>query len=640
MAAVQQKYAEEAAKRLRPDGLAQFVELKDSDSERFRALDRDPWADHAALNAQDPAPLKDGAQYKFVILGAGYGGLLFAVRLIQAGVATGPDDIRIIDTAGGFGGTWYWNRYPGLHCDVESYAYMPLLEETGYMPKYKYSPGPELLEHANRIATQWHLHDKAAFRTSIKNSSWEDTTNTWSLKATQDRGPDEKPIDLHFSSQYVLIASGVLTKPQIPRISGLDSFSGPITHSARWDYSITGGSPEKPDLTGLADKRVGIVGTGATAIQAVPRLAKWAKELYVFQRTPSAIHHRGQRPTDPDGWKTKIASKKGWQLERNLNFSSYLENAPDPAKENAVGDDWTKMPAFSAVIGGPGIVEPIPEKISAHVQKLYALDAPRREAVHARVDSIVSNPETAAKLKAWYPVWCKRPTFSDEYLQTFNQPNVHLVDTDGKGLSGANSNGLIVDGTEYPLDVLILCTGFRTPAEGNGSPAVRTGVEIRGREGRSLDEKWQGHGVATLHGTTSNGFPNLFFTGNIQGGAAPNYAFFLDVISAHVAQVVAAAESRAERGTRPVIEVTSPAEEAWSMECARRAAWFSGIIGCTPGYITSEGRRPQSQDPESMLKLSRASPWAEGITSYINTLKRWSADGQLDGLEIKNVPVV
>jgi cation diffusion facilitator CzcD-associated flavoprotein CzcO len=295
-----QKYTAEAAKRFRPEGLDQFVRLKESGSERFRALAEDPWVDHAALNAKEP--VKDDSKHKFIILGAGYGGLIYAVRLIEAGLASGPDDIRFVDAAGGFGGTWWWNRYPGLHCDVESYSYMPLLEETGYVPTKKYAAGPELLEHADRIATKWNLHDKALFRTNVKAARWNEAAQLWNVEVTEGRGPGEQSRDLTLKGQYVLIASGLLTNPHIPKIPELETFSGPIFHTARWDYNVTGGSPTDVTLTGLEGKRVGILGTGATAIQAVPKLAKYAKELYVFQRTPSAVSWRGQRETDLEEW--------------------------------------------------------------------------------------------------------------------------------------------------------------------------------------------------------------------------------------------------------------------------------------------------------------------------------------------------
>ncbi|KAJ4302002.1 hypothetical protein N0V88_002133 [Collariella sp. IMI 366227] len=537
-----QKYSAEAAKRMRSDGLNQFVPLQDSLSERFRSLAEDPWVDHAALNAKEP--VKDGSKFKFLILGAGYGGLLFAVRLIEAGLASGPDDIRFVDAAGGFGGTWWWNRYPGLRCDIESYIYMPLLEETGYIPKAKYSPGAELLEHADRIATKWELHDKAIFRAHVKTTKWDDEAELWNVQVIEGRGPGEQSRELNLQSQYVLIASGILTNPHVPKIPGLDSFEGPLFHTARWDYQVSGGTPEDPTLKGLEGKRVGILGTGATAIQVVPHLAKYAKDLYVFQRTPSSVSWRGQRATDPEEWKTKIARGKGWQRERMLNFDSYLTDAVKEGQEDMVADGWTALRSFSAVLGSPSypIVEPIPEKIAQHVGRLLKMDIPNTERVRARVDSIVQNPETAAKLKAWYPTWCKRPTFSDDYLQTFNLPNVHLIDTDGAGVSSATPTSLTASGTSYPLDILVLSTGYETPSIGAGSPAVRTGVAIYGRAGRSLDEKWKTQGASTLHGVASNGFPNMFFAPLSQAAQAVNNVCTLDVAIEQVVYLVGQAE--------------------------------------------------------------------------------------------------
>ncbi|RKU44052.1 hypothetical protein DL546_005847 [Coniochaeta pulveracea] len=626
--ATQHKYAEEAAKRLRPDGLAQYVELKDAESDRFKAIGQDPWVDHAALNAQDPA-VKEGETYKFAILGAGYAGLLFAVRLLQSGAAKSADDIRLIDAAGGFGGTWYWNRYPGLRCDVESYTYMPLLEETGYMPTENYATGSELLEHAERIAKQFELTDKALFRATAHSTTWDEDNQLWTVKLTEDRGPGETAVDVQFQAQYVLIASGILTRPQVPKLPGLESFSGPMFHTARWDYSVTGGSPTDSNLVNLRDKRVGFLGTGATAIQALPQLAKSAKEVHVFQRTPSAVHWRGLKPTDPEVFRTQIAANKGWQRQRRMNFQSYLNNAPEPGQANLVGDAWTELRAFSAVMGTPGhIIEPTADKIGEHVGRLYALDLDRAERARALVDKVVKDKDTATKLKAWYPVWCKRPAFSDDYLDCFNLPNVHLVDTDGKGLSSATKSGLVFESKEYPLDVLILGTGYRTPAIGNGSPAARTGIDILGRNGRSLEDKWQPQGASTLHGLGTNGFPNLFFVGPSQGASAANYVLVLDIGAEHMAYII----SEANRKNKKVLEVSVEAEQEWTMECLKRAAWFSAVAGCTPGYITSEGEtmKPDSSVEERM-KLAQAAGWGEGVASYVKILEDWKAAGELQG---------
>lgn len=337
-----------------------------------------------------------------VILGGGFGALITAVRLIQAGLEA--KDIRFVESAGGFGGTWYWNRYPGLHCDVEAYCYLPFLEETGYVPPTKYSPGHEILEYSNRLAQHWDLADKALFRAEVKALTWDEDNKAWTVNLKEDRGPNQDPRNLNVQAQYFVIASGVLSRPQAPKIPGLEDFAGRMFHTARWDYSTTGGTPTDPDLTKLKDKRVGIIGTGATAIQVVPELAKHAKELYVFQRTPSAVSPREQRHTDPEEWRTKIAAKQGWQTERMNNLTRILSNSAEPDEPDLVDDWWTKIASYHATLGSTRRMPPAPtpEAIRAHVGEFVALDLPHAERTRARVDSIVQDKKTAAKLSTWW----------------------------------------------------------------------------------------------------------------------------------------------------------------------------------------------------------------------------------------------
>ncbi|KAJ7110157.1 pyridine nucleotide-disulfide oxidoreductase-like protein [Mycena epipterygia] len=623
---IHQKYAEERAKRLETP--RDYVELGRSDA--FHYMQEDLWVDHSALNSQTP-PVKDGDAVKFLVLGAGYAGLLFAVRLVQAGFRA--EDIRIVDAAGGFGGTWYWNRYPGLMCDTESYIYMPLLEETGHMPKHKYAYGPELRQHADTIAKKWELEDKALFRTEVKRLEWDDAAKQWVVSLTENRGPGETKKDLGIRAQFVFLASGVLNYPQIPKLPGIEKFKGHHFHTSRWDYAYTGGSPEEPTLVNLKDKKVGIIGTGATAIQAVPQLAKWAKELYVFQRTPSAVDARGQRATNPEEWNGKIACKKGWQRERMENFNSWVSNAPEG--ENLVGDGFANMPSYSALIGGPkyGII--VPEKVAEHVANMHALDAPRSNRVRARVDEIVKDKETAEKLKAWYPGWCKRPTFHDDYLPAFNQPNVKVVDTGGKGVERLTETGVVANGQEYPVDLLVLGTGYRGPGTGSGSPAHRANITVIGRDGKNIDDKWLS-GVATLHGVMTHDFPNLFFPGLTQTGASANYTFVVDVHSRHVAHILREVVQRAEAegferyGVEPSVE----AEEEWTMQIVYRAAALAAVVGCTPGYINSEGEVDKPKDHTQMMKAARGGIWGEGVAAYTKVIEAWRDQGGLVGVEI------
>ncbi len=620
---IQQKYNEERTKRLRSDGVSQYIDLNTSD----KHFQDDPWIDPLAPNA-GVSSLTDGSRCKYLILGAGFGGLLFAVRLIQAGIDV--DDVRIVDSAGGFGGTWYWNRYPGLMCDVESYIYMPLLEEMEYMPKHKYAYGPELRTYAESIADKWKLGQKTMFRVEVNDLTWNNHEKEWVVKMTQKRLGQENS-NITVKSKFVISTSGVLSCPKLPSLPGIESFQGRSFHTSRWDYTYTGGSPIDPSLTNLQDKKVGIIGTGATAVQAVPHLAKWAKKLYVFQRTPSSVDRRDNRRTDVAWWTSEIQGKKGWQRERRENFNAHFTNATPPPT-NMVADAWTHMPSFSALIGGP--VKVSPESIPAHVASLHAMDLPRQEKVRARVDEIVKDKTVAEKLKPWYPGWCKRPCFHDDYLPAFNLPNVTLVDTDGRGLDSVTSNGLKAGGSEYEVDLLIFSTGFRAPGE--GSPASRAGMSVTGRNGKSLEQKWA-EGVSTLHGVISHGFPNLFWPGPLQAGAAANQMFVLDQLATHVAYILSDAERTAHDqslGHNFTIEPTAAAEEEWSMQILHRAASFAGMVGCTPSYLNIEGEMDRISGMEEQMKAGKGAIWGQGIADFVNVIEDWRAQGGLRGLEI------
>lgn len=631
---VRKRYTEEANKRLKPEGSSQFIQLTQTDEARLRALAEDPWVDHTALNAK-ASPIEHNGTYRFFVLGAGLGGLQYAVRLIDDGIAT-TDEIRLIDAAGGFGGTWYWNRFPGLHCDVESYVYLPLLEQTGYIPTHKYAPGREIREHAERIAQKWKLEDKTLFRTDIDSVEWDDRAQLWVVNSVERRGPAD-PIKRTFRAQYVYLAAGVLTRPQVPSIPGLLSFEGSIFHTARWNYAVSGGSQSNQELTGLKGKKVAVVGTAATAISVIPEVAKFSKELYVIQRTPAYVKPRGQRPTDLDHFNSKIGGEKGWQYKRQLNLNTFITNSAPPDLENLVNDGWTDMPAYSAIVGSPNNrpLDPTPENLEKHSDTFHALDLPHMEAIRSRIDEIVKDPATAAKLKPWYPSWCKRPTFSDIYLHTFNRPNVHLVDTDGKGPSKVTPTGIVIGETEYPVDIIIFGTGYRVPTAGSGSPAARTGVNVTGRNGQSLDEKWQANGAATLHGYATNRFPNLFFSGTSQATITGNNIFMLGLIARHIAYMIDRAERRVGPGNRAIIEVDREAEEAHTREILQRAPFFSVLAGCTPGYFNSHGDSVNITDPKEKEKRAKAVTWSEGAASFLRYIEGWREEGSLKGLSIE-----
>ncbi|KAH8834280.1 flavin-binding monooxygenase-like family protein [Flagelloscypha sp. PMI_526] len=589
---IQSKYAIEREKRIRPESSAQYAELRSTSEHAYLAAD--PWVDHDALNAQEPK-IKDGSTIKFFVIGAGFGGLLFAIKLIKAGFKA--EDIRLADVAGGFGGTWYWN----------SYIYLPLLEDSNFMPIHKYSYGEEIRTYVNALVDKWNLTDKAAFRT-------------------------ENPRSFSFCSQFIYGAPGVLNIPHVPKLPGLSTFSGPLFHTARWNYEATGGAPgAAPELHSLKDKSVAIIGTGASSIQVLPQVARWTKQVLVFQRTPASVDLRNQKETDPILWK-KISSTPGWQLERMRNFNSYLSNAPDG--QNLVDDGWTWAPAYSAIVGGPRDLVPF-ENIPQDIAAFQAMDLPHATRVRARVSEIVKNKTTAKALEAWYPVWCKRPAFHDDYLPTFNQPNVTLVDTDGKGIEQITDKTIVAAGVVYPVDVLILSTGFRSPANGTGSPAYRANITVTGRGGKSMDEKWT-ENLATLHGVVSRDFPNYFFPGHLQIGTSGNHVFILDQCSTHAVHIISEAAKLAASPEFSV-EPTAEAEEAYSALIKSGVANFAAITVCTPSWLDDEGAATKPRPMEEQMKRAAASLYPFGGNMYADLLESWRNKGGLEGIEIVSV---
>ncbi|EKG09415.1 hypothetical protein MPH_13557, partial [Macrophomina phaseolina MS6] len=593
---LQQKYAKERSKRLRQDGLKQYADLIGTD------LAEDPFVDYDAPESQQ-VPIQDGGDVKFLVVGAGHSGILFAVRLIQAGFK--PEDICIVDVAGGFGGTWYWNRYPGLMCDVEGYVYLPLLEESGFVPKNRYSYGYEIRANAEHITRKWGLSNRALFSTQVNHQRWDEDTGRWSVALVKNRGHGREPLALTVHAQFLINAAGILPTPHIPKLPGLADFrrSKQLFHSARWNYNVTGGTQENPELINLKGKRVGIIGTGATAVQIVPELAKWADQLYVFQRTPSYCGPRNQRPTDFNEWRTRVAYKPGWQFERQENFNHFI--TADPVDVDLVNDGWTETQAFAGVAGNAKAAELTPDLVEEHIAAMFKLDVPRAERIRAHIDRIVKDPAVAKKLKPWYPGWCKRPTFHDHYLQAFNKPNVTLVDTDGRGVERYSENGVVVNGIEYDLDVLVFATGFSVPRGPAPCPTI-------GRGGALLSEKFDSGDWGNVFGITTNGFPNMFFCST--GGGAPmppNLTSTFDMLAKLVAHIVATASQRAEDTQRLTIEATKEAEEEYSREVRRRALWFSVSQTCTPSYFNAEGEI-FGLDPKKAAQAASKASWGGG----------------------------
>jgi cation diffusion facilitator CzcD-associated flavoprotein CzcO len=594
------KYEAERNIRVRPEGKGQYV----ATSGRFAQYSADPWATES-----NREPLNDHT--RVVIVGGGFGGLLMGARLHEQGVT----DVRVIEIGGDFGGTWYWNRYPGAMCDIEGHIYLPLLEELGYAPKHRYPYAAEMLELSRRIGTDYELYDKALFQTSVTDAEWIDEDNRWRL--TTNRG------DV-ITADFLVLSAGRQSLPKLPKVPGIDTFEGHIFHSSRWDYDYTGGT-DQGGMTGLADKRVGVIGTGATAIQIVPAVARDAKELLVFQRTPSTVGVRGQREVGPD-WADR--TKPGWQQERRENFQSFVQfgsgsDAPKP-EVDLVNDGWTE--AVAVVAESPAAVEArLGRKPTADEANELAIinDFKLMNALRGRVEQTIEDPTVAEALKPWYRWWCKRPGWHDDYLPAFNRDNVQLVDTHGHGVEGFTKNGVIVDGVEYELDCVVMATGFESVIDYTSL----TGFELHG-EGIDLSAHWGAKGIRTLYGLSTDRFPNLFFIGgNLQTVSAVNAVHLLDEQAKYVAHVLA---TTIERGSGR-IEPSKDAVDGWVDEIRNapaNKALFEFYLECTPGYYNSEG------NAKSMDDLFTGGRYSKGALAYY-ALLRDQSDGNLEGYVTK-----
>ena len=583
------RYRQEREKRLRPDGDTQYIELAGSFA---RYEQEDPYADPNFSRA----PLSD--EVEVAIIGGGFSGLLAAARLREAGV----NDFRIIEAGGDFGGTWYWNRYPGAQCDIESYCYLPLLEELGYIPKEKYSYVSEIFEHSQRIGQTYRLYDTACFQTRVKELRWDEGLKRWRIAT--DRGDDMK-------ARFVIMALGTASRAKLPGIPGIETFAGHSFHTSRWDYDYTGGDTTG-GLTKLADKRVAIIGTGA--IQCVPYVGQHAQQLYVFQRTPSSVDLRGNKPTDPD-WAKSL--EPGWQRARRHNFADIVEGRP--FQEDLVNDGWTDI--FRSLASGIMAAAARGEKLSPQdaVREAELADFVKMNKIRARVDQSVSNPHAAEALKPWYRQFCKRPTFNDEFLPTFNRPNVTLVDvSEAKGVERITPAGVVANGVEYPVDCIIYASGF----EISSGFRRRVGFEIYGRGGLSLYD-YYADGFRTLHGHSSRGFPNWFYIGIGQNGLSVNMTAMFDDQARHIAYIIGQVR---ERGAIAV-EPTAEAEEAW-VEVIRSVAILNRDFqnACTPGYYNNEGGERSGG--------LNGQTYTPGINKFNAVLSEWRAAGDLNGLDL------
>jgi cyclohexanone monooxygenase len=589
--ALREKYRQEAQKRHRPEGFAQYIEVTGALNDFLEFDTYEPLPERA--------PLFD--EIDVVVLGGGFAGLIAAGRLKQAGV----DKIRIIDRGGDFGGTWYWNRYPGVQCDVESYSYMPLLEEMGYMPKDRYAYGPEIFAYCQSIGRRFGLYEHALFGTVVNALRWDDDRKRW--RVGTNKGDDIR-------ARYVVMCPGPLNRPKLPGVPGIERFQGHSFHTTRWDYDYTGGGFTDPVLDKLTDKRVAIIGTGATAVQCVPAVAKYAKHLTVFQRTPSYIDERGNRPTDPE-WATR--QQPGWQAERMRNFHIGINEVFARDDPDLICDGWSEVNRnVQAAREAAGWPEMALDELMAlrEVEDYRAMERIRR-----RVSDTVHDPETAETLKPWYRFLCKRPCFNDDYLPAFNRPNVTLVDvSDTRGIEGMTEKGILANGIEHEVDCIIYASGFETTTD----MRRRYGIDvIEGRGGLSIYDHWA-EGFRTFHGMTVHNFPGLFFTGWLQGGVSGSTTLMYDQQGRHIAYMIAGAMARGGA----TVEPSQEAEAQWVKTIRDNlvldvAFWES----CTPGYSNNEG---QAVTRYTIF----GEPYGPGYEAFDQLIREWREQGDFTGL--------
>ncbi|TAJ74211.1 MAG: NAD(P)/FAD-dependent oxidoreductase [Sphingobium sp.] len=584
--ALREKYREERDKRMNTQNSRSYVKLRG----QFEKLYEDPNAEPGFT--RDPVT----KEVDLVIVGGGYGGLLSGAEARRAGV----EKICMIERGADIGGTWYWNQYPGAACDVESYIYLPLLEEIGGMPKTKYATAKEIHEHTQKIARKFDLYDGALLQTVATEIFWNEETEKWVVRT--DRGDE-------VTGRYLLTCTGPMTEPKLPSIPGIETFKGHTFHTSRWDYAYTGG-----DITGgltkLADKKVAIVGTGATAIQVVPHLGRDAKHLYVVQRTPSSIHYRGDRATDPE-WAASL--KPGWQKERMENFTTAFHGGK--VEVDMVNDEWTQSFFNAADADASG--EFTPAQLANFRKMEYA---------RMRVEEIVHDHDTAEGLKAWYNFFCKRPCFHDEYLPTFNRDNVTLVDTQGAGVERIDETGFWVGDQHYEVDCIVFSTGF----EVGTSHKSRAGFSLRGRGGVTLDEHWS-DGVRTMHGIFIHGFPNYFYMGGLEQAArTANFAHTLTEQSKHIGYIF----KKLSGNCTNTLEATEEGEQTWVDRIIYIAT--ENKIGsqntrfqeeCTPGYYNNEGQ------PKRVAVQNGA--YGLGPMAYFAELREWREEGEHKGLSVE-----
>jgi cation diffusion facilitator CzcD-associated flavoprotein CzcO len=463
-----------------------------------------------------------------VIVGAGFSGMYLLHKL------RGMDLSAVVFEAGtDVGGTWYWNRYPGARVDVESlsysYSFSEELEQE-YEWKERYPTQPELLRYASHVADRFDLRRDIVFRTRVTAATWDEENRTWLVRTEHEDA---------VTARFLVMATGCLSSSKLPEIPGLDTFKGPTYHTAHWPH-------EGVDFTG---KRVGLIGTGSSGVQSIPVIATQADDLTVFQRTPAYSLPARNRALRPDEVSEMKANYRAWrQAQKESGFGVPVPMPTKSALE--VGADERDATFEEAWESGSLV-----NLLTAYTDLATNQEAndTAREWIHRKIHSIVGDSQVADDLSPEYPVGTKRPCLDTGYFETYNKPNVHLVNLRRTPLVEVTEKGIRTSEREYEFDVIVYATGF------DAMTGALTNVDIRGRDGLSLKETWSA-GPRTYLGIGSAGFPNLFM---ITGPGSPSVLSNMVVsIEQHVDWVTGAIEHLDRQGLR-AIEPTVEAQDAW-----------------------------------------------------------------------------
>ena len=595
--ALRERYRQERTIRLRSEGQAQYVRPVDDFAEIYEGDPHMPVAPRAPISEE----------LEVAVLGGGWSGVLAGYHLRKAGIG----NIRLIDHAGDFGGVWYWNRYPGLQCDNDAYCYLPLLEEMGFMPSKKFTDGFEIREYCQNVARKFGLHDGALFHTLITGLRWDEAIQRWRI--TTDRGDDIR-------ARFVVMANGLLNIPKLPGIPGIHDFKGKMFHTARWEYEYTGGNQKEPALDRLADKRVAIIGTGATAVQAIPFLGQYAKQLYVLQRTASTVDQRRNPPTEAD-WVTSL--RPGWQHERQKNFHNAAMQMLAPGEPDLICDIWTEINRnLAAEFDATGW----PQSPEEYMARREIMDYRLMERLRLRVETTVQDKDAAEILKPWYRYLCKRPASNDDYYPTFNRPNVKIIDVSRtKGVERLTEQGFVAQGVEYGIDCLIFASGFEVTSDLDR----RWGIEvIQGRDGVSIYDHWAA-GYRTFHGMMTHGFPNQFFMGIVQGGFNASTTETFRQQGEHIAWIIREALARGAAAVEPSLA----GQDAYVDHIRTTAFDNSAFVReCTPSYFNNEAEEVVNEQGGKQLRSYFAEIYGPGFYAFEELLQAWRAKGDLEGL--------